>query len=160
MASRVQSLDRDLPIDKVQPFEDVVASTLAQSRFKSVLLGIFASLALLLAAIGIYGVINYSVSQRTHEIGIHMAMGADRGQVMRLVLGQGMKRVVYGLAAGLLVAYFAVRFLSGQLYRVETGDPLTFAVVPLVLAGVALLANFLPARRATRIEPLEALRYE
>jgi putative ABC transport system permease protein len=156
----VAATDRDLPIDQVRTLEEVIASGLAQSRFKSVLLGLFAGLALVLAAVGVYGVISYSVAQRTHEIGIRMALGAHRGQVLRMVVRQGMGLVGAGVLAGLVLAWFAVRLLTDQVYGISPSDPATFALVPLVLLAVALLANYLPARRATRVDPLEALRYE
>ncbi|HWM90009.1 MAG TPA: ABC transporter permease [Thermoanaerobaculia bacterium] len=156
----VRELDRDLPIDRVQTMESVVAEALAQNRFKTLLLGLFAGLALVLAAVGVYGVVSYSVAQRTHEIGIRMALGARPDQVRRLVVFQGMRMVLIGAVVGLALALFATRFLRDQVYGVSATDPVTFAVVPLVLIGVALLANWLPALRATRVDPLEALRYE
>ncbi|HYU34284.1 MAG TPA: ABC transporter permease [Thermoanaerobaculia bacterium] len=158
--SAIHAVDRDVPVDKVRTLEDVVNDSLAQSRFKSALLGLFASLALVLAAVGIYGVISYSVVRRTHEIGVRMALGADRQRVLWLMVVSGMKLVASGLVVGLVVAYFGTRLLSDQVYGVTTGDPLTYVAMPLILALVAFLANYLPARRATRVEPLEALRSE
>ncbi|HYG65048.1 MAG TPA: FtsX-like permease family protein, partial [Thermoanaerobaculia bacterium] len=156
----VTAADKEIPVDQVRSLEEVVSQALAQSRFKTVLLGLFAGLALVLAAVGVYGVISYSVAQRTHEIGIRMALGAHRGQVLRMVVRQGMGLVLAGVIAGLVLAWFAVRLLTDQVYGVSPSDPATFALVPLVLLAVALLANYLPARRATRVDPLEALRYE
>jgi putative ABC transport system permease protein len=156
----VAEVDPDLPLDKVQPMTEVVEASLAQSRFKAVLLTLFAALALVLAMVGVYGVISYSVAQRTHEIGIRMALGAQAGQVLRLVVRQGMILVLIGLALGLVGAWYASRFLAGQIYGLSATDPLTFAAVPLGLAAVALVANYLPARRATRVDPLDALRQE
>ncbi|MDP9121576.1 MAG: ABC transporter permease, partial [Acidobacteriota bacterium] len=157
---QIRAIDHELPVDRVRTMADVVTASLAQSRFKAVLLGLFAALALVLAAIGVYGVVSYSVAQRTHEIGIRMALGAPRQQVLRMVVQQGMSLVLVGLAAGLVLAWFATRLLADQVYGVSTGDPLTYLVVPLTLTLVALAANVVPARRATRVDPLEALRYE
>lgn len=156
----VRGLDRDLPIARIRSMQDVVAASLAQNEVKTVLISLFAALALVLAAVGIYGLVSYSVSQRTHEIGIRMALGARRGEVMRMVVRQGMGLVLLGLVVGLAGAWFASRLLAGQLYDVKIGDPLTYLFVPLVLAAVALVANLVPARRATWVDPLEALRYE
>jgi putative ABC transport system permease protein len=156
----VRALDPDLPLDKVATLSDVVSASLAQSRFKAVLLALFAGLALVLALVGVYGVVSYSVTQRTHELGIRMALGARRDQVLGLVVRQGMTQVLIGLALGLVLAWFASRFLAGQIYGLSATDPLTFVAVPLGLAAVALVANYLPARRATRVDPLVALRQD
>ena len=156
----VQDLDRDLPVDQAQTMDEVVAASLASNRFNTVLLGLFAGLALVLAAVGVYGVVSYTVDQRTHEIGIRMALGAHRDDVLGLVLGQGMILVLIGLGLGLAGAFAATRQLASLVYGVSTNDPWTFASVALVLAAVALAANFLPARRATRIDPLIALRQD
>ncbi|HVR96529.1 MAG TPA: ABC transporter permease, partial [Thermoanaerobaculia bacterium] len=156
----VRALDPDLPVDEIRPFDEVVSEALSQSRFKTVLLGLFAAIALVLAAVGVYGVISYSVTQRTHEIGIRMALGAERTSVLRMVVRQGMVLVLTGVGVGVVLAWMASRYLETQVYGVSTSDPATFVAVPLVLAGVSLLANYLPARRATTVDPLEALRYE
>jgi putative ABC transport system permease protein len=160
----VRAVDSDLPVDRVRPLESVVAEALAGSRFQSVLLGIFAGAALLLAAIGVYGVISYSVAQRTHEIGIRMALGARRPEVLGLVIRQGMALVLAGVGLGLALAVLLLAWLSERLAKFIYGgsafDPLPLIAVPLVLLAVALLANWLPARRATRVDPLVALRYE
>ncbi len=156
----LREIDADVPLDKVRPMEQVVSEALSQNRFKTLLLGFFAGIALLLAAVGVYGVISYTVAQRTHEIGIRMALGARPREVLRLVVRQGMTLVLLGVVAGLALAGYAVRFLSDQMYGMSAFDPMTFALVPLVLAAVALVANLLPALRATRVDPLEALRYE
>ena len=156
----VQDLDRDLPVEQAQTMDEVVAASLASNRFNTVLLGLFAGLALVLAAVGVYGVVSYTVDQRTHEIGIRMALGAHRDDVLGLVLRQGMILVLIGLGLGLAGAFAATRQLASLVYGVSTNDPWTFAIVALVLAAVAFAANFLPARRATRIDPLIALRQE
>jgi putative ABC transport system permease protein len=160
----VSSIDADLPVEQVRNMEAVVAESLAGSRFQTVLLGIFAAVALILAAIGVYGVISYSVTQRTHEIGIRMALGARRVEVLGLVVRQGMALVLAGVVAGLALALLLVWWLAERLTSLIYGgralDPLTFVAVPLVLLAVALLANWLPARRATRVDPLVALRSE
>lgn len=160
LRAAVASLDPDLPLNKVAPMTQVVAASLAQSRFKAVLLALFAGLALVLAMVGVYGVISYSVAQRSHEIGIRMALGAQDRQVLGLVVRQGMTQVLIGLALGFAGAWYASRFLAGQIYGLSPTDPLTFVAVPLGLAAVALVANYLPARRATRVDPLDALRQE
>ncbi|HYU34646.1 MAG TPA: ABC transporter permease [Thermoanaerobaculia bacterium] len=160
----VRSIDGDLPIERVRPLESVVSEALAGSRFQTVLLGIFAGAALLLAAIGVYGVISYSVAQRTHEIGIRMALGARRQQVLGLVIRQGMALVLAGVALGLALAVVLIWWLSERLaafvYGGKPFDPVTLVVVPLVLLTVALVANWLPAQRATEVEPVVALRSE
>jgi putative ABC transport system permease protein len=160
----VSAVDSDLPIDRVRTMEVVVAEALSGSRFQTVLLGIFAGVALLLAAIGVYGVISYSVAQRTHEIGIRMALGARRQQVLRLVIRQGMTLVLIGVAVGLVFAVILSWWLSDRvaayLYGGQAIDPLILVVVPLMLLGVALVANWLPARRATLVDPQVALRRE
>jgi putative ABC transport system permease protein len=157
---QVQALDRDLPIDQVRTMQEIVDTSLAPNRFNTVLLGIFAGLALVLAAVGVYGVVSYTVTQRTHEIGIRMALGAQGEDVLGLVLRQGMKLALIGLALGLFAAFAATSKLQSLVYGVSTKDPWTFAIVALALAAVALAANFLPARRATRVDPLSALRQE
>jgi ABC-type antimicrobial peptide transport system permease subunit len=140
--------------------DEVVARSLAPQRFLMVLLGIFAGLALLLACVGIYGVISYLVGQRTHEIGIRMALGARRGDVLRLILGQGTQLVVAGIAIGIFGAIGLTRLMASQLFQISTTDPLTFAAVSVILVLVALTACYLPARRAAKVEPMVALRYE
>jgi putative ABC transport system permease protein len=156
----IRSLDADQPVNQVRTFEEVVSTATAQSRFSAVLWSIFAGVALILASVGVYGVISYSVAQRSHEIGVRMALGARRGQVLGMVVKQGMTLVGAGVVIGLLGAWFAAKLLESQVYGVSTSDPLTYAVVPLVLLLVALIANLLPARRATRVDPLESMRYE
>jgi putative ABC transport system permease protein len=160
-ASRtIWSVDKDLPVFGVTTMNDVLAASVAQRRFSMSLLGGFAMLALLMAAIGLYGVLSYSVSQRMHEMGLRMALGANARDLMRLVVGQGIRAVLAGVAAGLLASFAATRLLAGMLFGVSPLDPFTFATVAGVLVAAALLASFVPARRATRVDPMVALRYE
>ncbi len=158
IVSAIRGVDRRVAISAVQSMSAVVDLTTAESRFYLVLLGAFASIALLLAAVGIYGVMSYSVSLRSHEIGIRMALGAEPGTVLRFIVRQGMSLALVGAAAGLAVAFALTRLMKGLLYGVAAADLLTFVVVTAVLCCVALLASYLPARRATRIDPLTALR--
>ena len=140
--------------------DEMVGYSTARQRFYAVLLGIFAATALALAAIGIYGVMSYSVSMRTQEIGVRMAVGAERGDVMRLVLSQVLKLSALGLLLGVGVLLAAGRLLRGMLYGVTPSDPLTIAGVAAALGGIALLAGWIPAWRASRVNPIQALRYE
>jgi putative ABC transport system permease protein len=154
----VWSVDRDVPIDHLGPLAGVVATSLAQPRLLVLLLGIFGALALALGAVGIYGVISYAVAQRRQEIGVRMALGASRGDVVRLVVGNGITLAGVGLALGVVLALAVTRLLASQLYDVGATDPLTFAATALVLGTVALLASWIPARRAARVQPTESLR--
>jgi putative ABC transport system permease protein len=156
----VWSVDKDQPVSHVRTMDQVFAAAISQERFQALLLGLFAALALVLACIGLYGVISYAVAQRTHEIGVRMALGARPHDVLRLVLRQGMSLTVVGLVLGIAIGSVATRVLSDMLYGVTTRDPLTFVGVPILLLLVAFLACYIPARRATRIDPLVALRYE
>jgi putative ABC transport system permease protein len=139
---------------------ELVAAAMSQSRFYMLLLGGFAAIALVLAAVGIYGVIAYAVRQRTQEIGIRMALGASRDGVLRMVVGQGMALALIGAAAGLLGAFVAARSLRGLLFEVSASDPAVYAGVAAVLVAVAAVASYVPAQRAARIEPNQALRGE
>jgi putative ABC transport system permease protein len=156
----VQSIDKDQPISAISTMKELVSNSVATRRMTLVLLGLFSGLALVLGAVGIYGVISYSVAQRTHEIGIRMALGAPRREVFRLVVGQGLKLAGIGIAIGVVAAFGLARLMSSLLYGVSATDFETFAGVAILLALVALLACFIPARRATRVDPLVALRYE
>jgi putative ABC transport system permease protein len=160
VAAAVHSIDPELPLADVQTMETVVRNTLARPRTISVLLTAFAAIALVLAGVGVYGVMAYSVSQRTQEIGVRMALGATVESVFRLVLGQALKLVIIGIVAGLVVAGLLTRLLESLLFETEPLDPVTFALTALVLMTVATLASYIPARRGTRIAPTEALRAE
>ena len=156
----VHNLDRQLPVFEPRTLDQIVSESSQQQQFVALLLGLFAALALVLAAVGIYGVIAYSVAQRTHEFGIRMALGAQGGDVVKMVLKEGMALAVAGAAIGVVAALGLTRFLQGLLYGVTATDPGTFVAVPLVLISVALLACYLPARRAMKVDPLVALRNE
>ncbi|TAM80886.1 MAG: ABC transporter permease [Acidobacteria bacterium] len=155
----ISSLDSTLPA-KISTLDARVGQLRTRPRFNAVLTGLFAMLGLLLAGIGLFGLVSYSVAQRTNEIGIRMALGAQKGEILRMVLGQGLKLVLAGVAIGIAGALALTRFLSSLLYGVKPTDPLTFIVVSLILAAVALLACYIPARRAARVDPMVALRYE
>jgi predicted permease len=160
LRSQVLAIDKELPLSDVATMDDLLAGETADQRFETAAVGLFAALALMLAGVGIYGVISYMVSQRTNEIGIRMALGARTGDVLRLVVSQGAKLVLAGVAIGLAASFAVMRLMHGLLYSVSTTDPLTFAAVSalLVLAGIA--ACYVPARRATRVDPVVALRQE
>jgi putative ABC transport system permease protein len=156
----VLGLDKDLPIFNVKTMEDVVAQSIGSRRLSTMLLSVFAGVALLLAAVGIYGVMAYTVTQRTQDIGIRMALGAQAGDVLRMVVGQGMTLALIGIGVGLAGALGLTRVMANLLFGVNATDPITFVVIPVLLASVAFLACWLPARRAASVNPIEALRAE
>ena len=156
----VWAVDKDQPISNVRTMDQVFAAAISKERFQTLLLGLFAALALVLACVGLYGVISYSVAQRTHEIGVRVALGAQSVDVLKLVIRQGMTLTLVGLIVGIGTGLAVTRVLTDMLYGVTATDPVTFGFVPALLLVVAFLACYVPARRATRVDPLEALRYE
>jgi putative ABC transport system permease protein len=160
LRNEVRAIDPDQPVSAMRPMTELVDSSVAQPRYRTTLFGLFAALAMILAATGIYGVMSYSVAQRTHEIGVRMALGARRFDVLKLVVGQGMLLTLIGVALGLAAAFGLTRVMQSLLFGVTTKDPLTFVVVSALLIAVAFVACFVPARRATKVDPLVALRYE
>jgi putative ABC transport system permease protein len=150
----------ELPTRKVRPMERVALDSTAQQNFNVLLLGIFTLMALLLAAVGIYGVMSYSVEQRTHEIGIRAALGASRRDTLSLVLLQGLRMTLAGVMVGVAASFWLTRLLSAQLFGVTPRDPMTFVAAPLFLVAVAILAAYIPALRASRVDPVVALRHE
>ncbi|MEY2551885.1 MAG: hypothetical protein QOG12_2029 [Verrucomicrobiota bacterium] len=158
LREQVQALDKDQPVSEIKTMEWYLADSMAQRRFNMLLLGAFAGLALVLAAVGIYGVIAYTVTQRTHELGIRIALGAKGGDILRLVFVNAMATTLAGIALGLAAAFALTRLLQSLLYQVSPTDPVVFAAIPLLLAGVAVIATYLPARRAMKVNPITALR--
>jgi predicted permease len=156
----VESIDPNVPVHSISSMDQIIARSVADRRFALELLGVFAAVALLLAAIGIYGVMSYSFSQRTHEVGIRIALGAQGLDILRMALGEGMRVVVIGLGSGLIAAAIMTRFFRTMLFDIGPADPITFLSVSAILAGVAFLACYIPAQRATRVDPLVALREE
>ena len=156
----VQSLDPDLPIGEVRTMEQWMSDSVAQARFNTLLLGVFSAVALLLALIGIYGVMSATIAERTHDIGIRMALGATPRDIWRQTLIAGATITLIGLSTGFAASLMLTRLLTSLLFNVKPGDPATFALITLALAAVALLACYVPARRAMRVDPMVALRYE
>jgi ABC-type antimicrobial peptide transport system permease subunit len=156
----VTALDRDLPVTEIRTMDEILDTAAAEPRFTTSLLAALSAIALVLAIVGIYGVIAYSVAERTQEMGIRMALGAERVDILRLVLRQGLMLAVSGIAIGLAASLALTRLLGSLLYRVSTTDPLTFVFGAVLFAAVALVASYVPARRAMRVDPLIALRYE
>jgi putative ABC transport system permease protein len=160
VADVVASMDPDLPVADVKAMDQLVSESLAGDGFNALLFGTFAGLALVLAAVGIYGVMSFAVAQRTHEIGLRMALGAARRQVIQQVLREGMAAALFGVVLGTVGAYFVGRAMQGMLFGVKALDPLVFGAVAFTLLGAALLACLFPARRAAGVDPLVALRQE
>jgi putative ABC transport system permease protein len=160
LREQVQSVNPELPVFGAQMLNETVSDSLSERRFSMEMVGLFALTALLLAGLGIYGVISYIVSARTHEIGIRLALGAQSSNILRMILRQGLGLAIAGAAAGLVCALIVSHLMAGLLYGVRPADPLTFSGVAVLLIGVALLACYIPARRALRVDPLVALRHE
>jgi ABC-type antimicrobial peptide transport system permease subunit len=157
---QIWAVDKQQPVGGGFPLADLVDEELGPRRTQADMLGAFAGLALLLAGLGIYAVISFAVTQRTQEIGIRMALGAQPANVVQMVLGEGVRTMLIGIAIGLISALALARTVAHMLYGIAPSDPLTFVAVPIILAAVGLLACWIPARRATRVDPLVALRYE
>jgi putative ABC transport system permease protein len=153
-------VDPSLPLTNVRSLEQIVERSLAQQRFNSTLLSLFAVIGALLAGVGVYGVMSYVVTQRTHEIGVRVALGARAGDVLKLIVGKGLALALAGVAIGLGASFALTRLMKDFLFGVEPADPLTFGVIALLLIVVALVACHLPARRATKVDPMIALKYE
>jgi putative ABC transport system permease protein len=158
LREQVEALDKDQPVSAIKTMEWYLADSMAQRRFNMILLGAFAGLALVLAAVGIYGVIAYTVAQRTHEMGIRIALGARGGDILRLVFSNAMGTTVTGILIGLAAAFALTRLLQSLLYQVTATDPVVFAIIPLLLLAVAAMATYFPARRAMKVDPITALR--
>jgi len=156
----IAALNKDQAVFNVRTMEQIVAQSVVARRFSMLLLTVFAIVALALASLGIYGLMSYAVAQRSREIGVRMALGAQSGNVLRLVIGQGMKLALAGVALGLVASVALTRTIKSLLFGVSATDPATFAAIAMLLAAVALLACWIPARRATKVDPMVALRFE
>jgi putative ABC transport system permease protein len=153
-------VDKDLPLIHVKTLDEYVGESIADTRFESILLGIFGTLAIVLTAVGVYGVVSYGVTRRTREMGIRLALGAERRTILGMILKNGLLLVLMGVVPGLLAAFLLMRFIAGLLYGVGPADVSTFLSVPVVLIAIAVVASYLPARHASKTEPMVALRYE
>ena len=160
LRAAVESMDKNQPLSELTTMDEIIAKNVAPRRFKMLLLGLFAALALVLAAVGIYGVMSYSVEQRTHEIGVRSALGATREDILSLIVAQGFRLTVIGMLTGIAGALALTRYIASLLFGVTERDPFTFAAVVCVLSVVALIACYIPARRAARVDPMIALRHE
>jgi ABC-type antimicrobial peptide transport system permease subunit len=158
--NEVWAIDRNLPVAEIRTMDEVISEGIEQQRFNMLLLGVFASVALILATVGIYGVMSDAVASRTRELGIRMALGAQRSAVLRMIVRQGMTLAVIGMAIGVSVAFWLTQFMSSLLYEVSPTDGVTFIGIPIVLFAVVLGACLVPARRATKVDPMIALRHE
>jgi putative ABC transport system permease protein len=158
MKSEVWAVDKDQPIGSIRAMGQILSDSIARERLFMLVLGIFSTVAFVLAAVGVYGVINYLVTQRTHEIGVRLALGAQRRDVLRLIIRQGMAPALIGVSLGIAGSFALTRVLSQLLYGVSPTDPETFTAISLLISGVALLASYIPARRASKIDPIVALR--
>jgi putative ABC transport system permease protein len=158
--SRLGALDSDIPVSHVRTMDQLLSESVTVPRFRMLLLATFAGLALLLAALGIYGVLAYAVARRTHEIGVRVALGAQQRDVLSLVLRHGMRLALIGIVIGVAGAFSLTRLMASLLFGVTAADHVIFVIVPLMLLGVALAACYFPARRAMRVDPMVALRYE
>jgi ABC-type antimicrobial peptide transport system permease subunit len=160
LRNEVWSIDKDQSVFEIKTMHQTLSEMMSQRRFNMLLLGLFAAVALTLAAVGIYGVISYSVTQRSHEIGIRIALGAQSRDVLKMVVGHGMVLAGIGVSIGLVAAFALTQLMSSLLFGVSAADPVTFALISLLLTGVALAACLVPALRATKVDPMVALRYE
>jgi predicted permease len=158
--NQVREIDPNEPVNQIITMDERLSNSVAGRRFQMLLLGIFAGVGLVIATVGIYGIISYAVSQRTHEIGIRMALGAQASDVLRMVVWRGMSLALIGVALGLAAAFALTRVMKNLLFEVSPTDPATFALIALLLIVVALIASYIPARRATKVDPLQALRHE
>lgn len=158
--TQLAQINKDQPMANIVTMEQILADSVTTPRVESLLLGLFGGLGLVLAAVGIYGLTSYSVTQRTHEFGIRTALGAKHSDVLKMVVKEGLKLATVGVGAGLVASFVLTRLMASVLYGVQATDPLTYALVSVGLTGVALLASYIPARRATNVDPMVALRYE
>ena len=158
--SRIAEMDNELPMANVRTMEQVLSHSILRPRFNMLLITIFAVVAMTLASVGVYGVISYSVSQRTHEIGIRIALGAHSGDIFKMVVLQGLKLALIGVGIGLIAAFALTRVMEGLLFGVPAADPLTFGAISVGLTTIVIIASYLPALRATKVDPMVSLRYE